>query len=134
MNKAKWEDNGNGIKWCGACGKPASFDAKNGFYLSPFCPNCGAQMNNAEKKFTGSQIVVMREYYNAGYLFIARDSSDGPLPGNVYVSDVMPKKEHGIWKSGGNICKVPRKMFPQLTWDDEEATRFTDYINVEDAQ
>lgn len=54
--KGEWIDNGQGYHFCKSCGYFALFqtrDMKNYFEkLSNFCPNCGADMREADKNET----------------------------------------------------------------------------------
>ena len=51
MNEAMWTEDDYGHAICTNCYAEALFDEDGEFYLSNYCPNCGAEMMSESEQF-----------------------------------------------------------------------------------
>src|SRR5574344_1973814 len=75
---------------------------------------------------TREEYLELKELYNDGYRWIARDEN-----GYVYVYYGEPKKLVSIWKDsepGGSSCCLNKYVFPYIKWEDEKPTKINDLI------
>lgn len=80
-----------------------------------------------KKEFSNDELACMRILYKIGARYITRDKSSSI---DLY-RDMPTMKRENYWEDLSDFS-LPYEMFPQIQWEDEDATCIADYIGIEE--